>query len=55
MTDFADLPPNGTIVIEWAKGHDPNKFDTYAWGVKCDPLLPDEVVSGILSEVLRVY
>jgi hypothetical protein len=50
-----EIPPEGEIRITWARGHDPDDFDTYAWGVQCAPLLPDEVVEGILAEVLKVY
>jgi len=35
------LPGRGEIRIEWRRGHDPEDFDAYAWGVQCDPLLPD--------------
>jgi hypothetical protein len=46
---------SGKIVIEWVIGSDPNDFDTYGWGVKCEPPVSDELVAGILAEVLRVY
>lgn len=51
----SELPAEGEIRITWTRGHDPKDFDTYAWGVQCAPSLPDEVVAGILSEVLKVY
>jgi hypothetical protein len=50
-----ERPKAGKIVIDWTMGHDPDDFDTYAWQVTCDPKLPDEVVGGLLSEVLKVY
>jgi hypothetical protein len=55
MTDAVSAPPTGTITIEWAVGSDPNDFDTYAWSVRCEPPIPDELVSGLLTEVVKVY
>jgi hypothetical protein len=51
----ASLPNDGVIRIEWTIGSDPSDYDTYSWSVTCEPEIPDEVVDGILTEVLRVY
>ena len=53
MTD--EPPQAGTITIEWVIGWDPNDLDTYAWSVRCNPPLPDELAAGLLGEVIKVY
>ena len=50
-----DAVKSRRITIECMLGHDPDNFDTYAWKVTCEPTLPDELVAGILGEVLKVY
>jgi hypothetical protein len=46
---------NGTISIEWTVGSDPDDAETYAWSVRCDPPIPDQLVSEILAEIVKVY
>ena len=55
MTDAVSAPQTGTITIEWVVGSNPNDIDTYGWSVRCDPPIPDELVSGLLTEVVKVY
>jgi hypothetical protein len=52
---MADRPKTGIIQIEWVEGHDPADFDTYGWKVTCEPTVDDDLVVGILNEVLKVY
>jgi len=48
-------PKSGTITIEWVVGSDPSDFDTYGWRITCEPKVSDDLVTGVLGEVLRVY
>ncbi len=55
MTDASSATTTGTVTIEWVVGSNPDDLDTYAWSVRCDPAIPDELVSGLLAEVIKVY
>lgn len=45
----------GVITIEWAMGADPEDFESYSWSVRPDPPVADELVAGILADILAVY
>jgi hypothetical protein len=45
----------GTITIEWAAGSDPEDASTYAWRIRAEPALPDELVAGLLAEIGKMY
>ena len=45
-------PRSRKIVIEWIAGSDPRNVETYAWHVRCDPPIPEELVSDILADIV---
>jgi hypothetical protein len=36
-------------------GHNPADYDTHGWRVTRQPWVPDDLVAGDLTEVLKVY
>jgi hypothetical protein len=55
MSETPNTGQTGRITIEWTVGWNPEDLDTYKWSVRCDPPIPDELVSGLLAEVIKVY
>lgn len=53
--DTRKIPPSGKITIQWKRGHEAGDPDTYAWEIKCEPQIPDEIAAAILAEILKVY
>ncbi len=55
MASIGERPKSGAIVIQWTAGEDADDPGTYAWEVRCEPPLSDELVSAILAEIAAVY
>lgn len=51
MREEDNQPVEGVISIEWTVGANAHDAGTYAWTIKCEPPLSDEIVGALLREI----